>query len=124
LGGYHPSVGALVEARFLGPFKVAVDGVAVELGGVKQRSVLAILLRSAGRRVSVDVLVDQVWGEGSPGAIRSLRTHISNLRRSLGESVTITGSHGGYVAEVATLWTDVAEVEALMGAARTTGRQR
>jgi DNA-binding SARP family transcriptional activator len=112
-------VGALVEARFLGPFTVAVDGVAVELGGVKQRSVLAILLRSPGRRVSVDVLVDQVWGEGSPGATRSLRTQISNLRRSLGGAVTITGSDRGYVAEVATLWTDVAEVEALTGAART-----
>lgn len=118
-GEYHPGVGALVEARFLGPFEVAVDGVAVELGGVKQRSVLAMLLRSPGRRVSVDVLVDQVWGSGSPGAIRSLRTQISNLRRSLGGAVTITGSRGGYVADVATLWTDVAEVEALMSAART-----
>ena len=111
-------MGALVEARFLGPFSVAVDGVAVELGGVKQRSLLAILLRSAGRRVGVDVLVDQVWGEGSSGAIRSLRTQISNLRRSLGGAVTITGSDRGYVAEAATLWTDVAEVEALMGAGR------
>ncbi|HKY68451.1 MAG TPA: BTAD domain-containing putative transcriptional regulator, partial [Acidimicrobiales bacterium] len=112
-------MGALVEARFLGPFTVAVDGVAVELGGVKQRSVLAMLLRSPGRRVAVDVLVDQVWGERAPGAIRSLRTQMSTLRRSLGGAVTITGAHGGYVAEVPTLWTDVAEVEALMASART-----
>ena len=116
---YDPTVGALVEARFLGPFDVAVDGVVAELGGVKQRTVLAILLRFPGRRISVDVLVDQVLGSASPGAIRSLRTQISNLRRSLGGAVTITGSHGAYVAEVGTLWTDVAEVEALLGAAHT-----
>jgi predicted ATPase/DNA-binding SARP family transcriptional activator len=111
-------VGALVEARFLGPFTVAVDGVTVELGGAKQRSVLAILLRAPGRRVGVEVLVDEVWGARAPGAVRSLRTHVSNLRRSLGGAVTITGSHGGYVAEAATMWTDVAEVESLVGAAR------
>jgi predicted ATPase/DNA-binding SARP family transcriptional activator len=98
---------------------VAVDGVVAELGGVKQRTVLAILLRFPGRRISVDVLVDQVLGSASPGAIRSLRTQISNLRRSLGGAVTITGSHGAYVAEVGTLWTDVAEVEARLGAAHT-----
>jgi predicted ATPase/DNA-binding SARP family transcriptional activator len=111
-------VGALVEARFLGPFTVAVDGVTVELGGAKQRSVLAILLRAPGRRVGVEVLVDEVWGAGAPGAVRSLRTLVSNLRRSLGGAVTITGSHGGYLAEAATMWTDVAEVESLVGAAR------
>ena len=33
------------------------------------------------------------------GSLKKKRTQISNLRRSLGGAVTITGSHRGYVAE-------------------------
>lgn len=74
----------MVEARFLGSFEVAIDDVVVDLGGAKQRTILAILLRAAGSRVSRDALLNGVWGVGSSGAARSLRTNVSNLRRALG----------------------------------------
>ncbi|MEJ7569603.1 MAG: helix-turn-helix domain-containing protein [Gaiellaceae bacterium] len=36
------------------------------LGGAKQRSLLAILLLRAGEVVSVDRLIDELWGEAPP----------------------------------------------------------
>ena len=63
-----------MEYRLLGPLEARDGETRVELGGAKQRSVLAILMRAPGRRVGVEVLVDEVWGAGAPGAVRSLRT--------------------------------------------------
>ncbi|HVL06236.1 MAG TPA: BTAD domain-containing putative transcriptional regulator [Acidimicrobiales bacterium] len=56
----------------------------LELGGRKQRAVLAVLLLDAGRPVSVDRLIDAVWGDHPPQqAEASLQTYVSNLRRLL-----------------------------------------
>jgi DNA-binding SARP family transcriptional activator len=70
--------------RILGPLEVEVGGVAVELGPPKQRSVLAVLLVHADRVVSVDSIIDELWGdEAPPRALGSLQAYISNLRRVL-----------------------------------------
>lgn len=62
----------------------------VDIGPPKQRAVLAVLLLAAGRVVSVDRLIDAVWGDDAPGsATASLQAYISNLRRALRD-----GSHG------------------------------
>lgn len=59
----------------------------VDLGPPKQRAVLAVLLLAHGAVVSVDRLVDAVWGEDVPGsALASLQAYISNLRRALRDS--------------------------------------
>ncbi len=56
----------------------------VDVGPPKQRAVLAALLLARGRVVSVDRLVDAVWGQDVPGsATASLQAYISNLRRAL-----------------------------------------
>jgi DNA-binding SARP family transcriptional activator len=66
----------------LGPLQVVVDGEVLALGGPKQRTVLALLALRLGRPVSVSPLVDAVWEDGShDGAVRSLRTYVSNIRR-------------------------------------------
>ena len=49
--------------RLLGPLEVMVDGTAVDLGGLKQRALLAILLLHANQPVQRDVLIDRLWGE-------------------------------------------------------------
>lgn len=51
--------------RILGPFEVTDGHRVPELGGLKQRSVLAILLLAANRVVPLDRLIDQVWGGAS-----------------------------------------------------------
>ncbi len=53
----------------------------------------------AGRTVSVDRLIDLIWGEEpTPGARSTLQTYISNLRGELGELVVRAG--GGYRLQV------------------------
>ena len=56
----------------------------INLGGPRQRAVLAILLIARGDIVSVDRLTDDLWnGEPPPRAIGALQAYISNLRRVL-----------------------------------------
>jgi len=54
------------------------------LGGTKQRAVLAMLVLSPGRVVSVDQLADGLWGDKIPdSATNVVHTYISRLRRIL-----------------------------------------
>ncbi|TML83337.1 MAG: hypothetical protein E6G09_08780, partial [Actinobacteria bacterium] len=84
-----------VEIRVLGPLEVASDGADVHLGGRKQRTVLALLAAEVGKPVTVDALIDGVWGEEpTPGARSTLQTYVSNLRAVIGD--IIVRDDGGY----------------------------
>ena len=74
-----------MQFRVLGPLEVVDDaGSPVPLGGMKQRSVLGILLLSANRVVSVDRLVDEIWPEDRPERPAStLQVYVHNLRKLL-----------------------------------------
>jgi DNA-binding SARP family transcriptional activator len=52
-----------VRFNLLGPFEVLDGDRPLNLGSPKQRAVLAMLAVEANRVVSVDRLVDQLWGE-------------------------------------------------------------
>ncbi|MUL80937.1 AAA family ATPase [Mycobacterium sp. CBMA247] len=68
----------------LGPLQVVHAGSPVDIGTPKQRAVLAMLLLAQGRVVSVDRLIDAVWGDDPPAsATASLQVYISHLRRAL-----------------------------------------
>src|SRR4051794_17153485 len=85
----------------LGPVAVFRDGQRVSIGGSKPRAILAMLLLDANRVVSVDRLVEGVWGEDAPdGAKASMQVHVSNLRKVLGGGVLETLAPG-YVLRVA-----------------------
>jgi DNA-binding SARP family transcriptional activator/nucleoside-triphosphatase THEP1 len=80
------------------------DGRVPDLGGRKQRAVLAALLLELDRAVPADRLIDQVWGgEAPPRAAASLQAYVSKLRRQLeperpagaGHEVLVT-EPGGY----------------------------
>jgi DNA-binding SARP family transcriptional activator len=47
-----------MDFRILGPLEVLSDGQAVDLGGAKQRALLAVLLLYANHVVSRDRLID------------------------------------------------------------------
>ena len=69
----------------LGPVDIRLDGVASPLPSARTRALLAALLCQANRVVSVDGLVDAVWGADPPdGAVTTLRSHVMRLRRCLG----------------------------------------
>src|SRR4051794_1785824 len=66
----------VMEFRMLGPVEVRAGGSPIALGEPRQRAVLVALLVDAGRPVSVETLVDRVWGEAPPPqARRSLQAH-------------------------------------------------
>jgi DNA-binding SARP family transcriptional activator len=85
----------MLEFRILGPTEVWNDGRQLQLGGRKQRAVLAVLLLDAGRVVSSDRLIDLLWEEHPPlTAATSLHNFISRLRKLLGADVLVTKAPG------------------------------
>src|SRR6266571_2229944 len=83
------------EFRILGPLEVEQEAGPVLLGGLKQRAVLALLLLDAGRVVSIDRLVDALWGEEPPRtAVTSLQNFVSQLRKALGPEILETKPPG------------------------------
>ncbi|MGH8929869.1 MAG: BTAD domain-containing putative transcriptional regulator [Egibacteraceae bacterium] len=68
----------------LGPLLVSDGDRVVELGGPRQRAILAMLLLDANRVVSMDRLIDGIWGDGPPAqATGTVQAYVSNLRKAL-----------------------------------------
>jgi DNA-binding SARP family transcriptional activator len=68
----------------LGPVTAIRDGTPIDLGGPRQRAVLALLLLARGEVVSADTLVECVWGDRPPSdPANGLQAYISHLRRRL-----------------------------------------
>jgi DNA-binding SARP family transcriptional activator len=73
-----------MEFRILGPLEVCHEGAAVQIKGMRQLTVLALLLVEANRVVPTDRLVAGVWNEDPPVTSRSqIHICISYLRRQL-----------------------------------------
>jgi DNA-binding SARP family transcriptional activator len=74
-----------MQCHVLGPVEVIDEaGDVVELGGVKQRALFALLVAAGGRVVSVERLIDELWGENaSAKAVGSVHAYVANLRRVL-----------------------------------------
>ena len=73
-----------MEFRILGPLEVVEDGRSLDLGGPKQRALLAALLLRANEVVSQDALIDDLWGETPPAtAAKTLQAYVSRLRKAL-----------------------------------------
>lgn len=71
----------------------------IDLGALKPRALLAILLLRAGSVVATDVLCDLLWdGAAPPSATTTLHGYISGLRRALGADVILTRAPGYVVA--------------------------
>ena len=103
--------------RLLGPLEVMVDGTAVDLGGLKQRALLAILLLHANQPVHRDVLIDRLWGEHPPaGAEHAVNVYIWRLRKALQAASGTEGvvtRQGAYLLQAAEEQVDVALFERL-----------
>jgi YVTN family beta-propeller protein len=78
------TVRADLEVRVLGPLDLRVDGERLELGGGRQRALLAMLVLHRGRVVSTDTLIDALWDGDPPGTARkALQNFVVQLRRVL-----------------------------------------
>jgi len=86
-----------VEFEILGPLHVRDGERDVEIGGVRQRTVLALLILRANEVVRTERLIDEVWGESPPrNAAAALHSHVSRLRKALGPDV-LARREWGYV---------------------------
>jgi predicted ATPase/DNA-binding SARP family transcriptional activator len=85
---------AIVEFRILGSVEVSDGGQVKDLGGLRERTLLARLLLSAGQVVSADRLAEDLWaGEPPPHYMATLRVYISRLRRALGSGSEAVVTH-------------------------------
>jgi DNA-binding SARP family transcriptional activator len=81
-----------VQFGILGPFEVTDGDRVLDLGALRQRAVLAILAINANTTVSLDRVIDELWGDEAPAAATaSIQAYISNLRRVL-EPVRVKGT--------------------------------
>ena len=73
---------------FLGPLEIVDGGICADIGGPRQQRVLACLLVSTPDFVTVDRLIDEVWGERAPAtAAHVISTYVSSLRKTLGSRI-------------------------------------
>jgi predicted ATPase/DNA-binding SARP family transcriptional activator len=107
-----------VDFRILGPLEVSRDGEPCDLGARKHRALLALLLLHANEVVSVDRLIDELWGEAPPAtAPKALQVYVSGLRRAIGRDVLATRAPG-YMLSVDEGELDLWRFERLAGEGR------
>lgn len=103
-----------MEFRILGPLEVLENGQQVDLGGAKQRALLAVLLLHANEVVSNDRLVDALWEDDAPETGRkALQVYVSQLRKALGKERIATRSPG-YRLQVEPEELDLSRVQRLL----------
>ncbi|HET9287244.1 MAG TPA: BTAD domain-containing putative transcriptional regulator [Gaiella sp.] len=108
-----------MEFGLLGPLEVVDDdGAPVQLGGKRPRALLARLLLSPNEVVSIDRLVDAVWGEAPPSSAQNaLQVHVHALRSALGAERILTRAPG-YLLRVEDGELDVQRFEQLIAAGK------
>ena len=71
------------------------------IAGAKLRALLAVLALHVGRVVAAEQLVDALWGEDPPAAVRNgLQGLASKLRRALGSADLVVMRGDGYVLDL------------------------
>jgi DNA-binding SARP family transcriptional activator/WD40 repeat protein len=108
-----------MQIRLLGPVEVSVDDRAVALGGAKQRAVLAMLAIEANRTVTIDHVIEGLWGEHPPAsATKMVQNYVWRLRATLDDPAAEILTHGrGYELRVDRQSVDVGRFEALLAEA-------
>jgi DNA-binding SARP family transcriptional activator len=117
---------AEVEFSLLGPFMVRREGMPVDIAAGRQRALLAALLVNAGQVVPTDELIEVLWAASPPASARvSLHNYVKRLRKVLNDTAhrRISTYPGGYLIRVDAGELDVAQFEALLGAAQTASRR-
>lgn len=84
-----------VELGVLGPVQVRQYGLPVAIPGAKPRAILTMLGLHDGSVVAADALIELLWGDEPPRtAVKAMQTHISALRRALGDGFVLTEGAG------------------------------
>jgi DNA-binding SARP family transcriptional activator len=114
----------MLEFRILGPLEVRDGDKALELGGNRQRAVLALLAIHVGEVVPSERLITYLWGESPPPtASTSLQNAVSQLRKVLGAEVVETRAPG-YALKAERSAVDARRFEQLLDEARSAEADR
>ncbi|MGW0738490.1 BTAD domain-containing putative transcriptional regulator [Streptomyces sp. NPDC002817] len=109
----------MFRVDLLGSVRAYGGGGPVDIGGARLRMLLARLALEAGRPVSVDSLVDGLWGEQPPAdAANALQALVSRLRKALRGTGTVDAVAGGYRLSVQEEDVDTYRFEDLAGRGR------
>jgi DNA-binding SARP family transcriptional activator/tetratricopeptide (TPR) repeat protein len=116
------AAGTAVEFRILGPLEVINDSEHLELHGARQHIVVAMLSLSANRPVTMNRLLEAVYGEDLPPTARSqVQISISSLRKlfaSCGQDAVISTHAGSYAIRVGARELDAERFTELLAGAR------
>ncbi|MEV6948872.1 AfsR/SARP family transcriptional regulator [Streptomyces sp. NPDC051172] len=111
-----------MEVGVLGPLVVTVNGTSLVPSAAKPRQVLALLAANLGRHVSLGAIVQELWGDETPGRPTAVvQTYVKQLRRALSTALVPTGgpdakevlsrTHTGYVLDLPGVDVDAREFE-------------
>ncbi|GAB3468689.1 AfsR/SARP family transcriptional regulator [Actinophytocola sediminis] len=99
----------------LGPLRMRRGGEVVPVAGTLRRSLLAVLLARANEPVSVDVLLDALWGgQAGEGSVQRLRVHMHRLRAVLDDPERVSFGPDGYCLRAGPGELDAHEFDALL----------
>src|SRR3954451_5817105 len=90
-----------MKIRLLGLVEATHDGRDLPLGGPKPRALLSMLALGANAPVSVDRLIEGLWGEHPPAtAPKLVQVLVSQLRKQLPHDAEIVTRGRGYELRV------------------------
>ncbi len=119
--GVKSAAESRIAVSILSPVALHVGGVPVPIPA-KQAAVLAMLALDAGRVLSIDRLIDGVWGEDAPRTVRAnLQVQVSQLRQAIGResaAEVIVTRAPGYVLEIEPAAVDALQFGVLLSDAR------
>ncbi|GAA3733989.1 BTAD domain-containing putative transcriptional regulator [Plantactinospora mayteni] len=118
-----------LRIQVLGPLTVAVNGNPVDPGSTRQCALLGLLAVRANTPVSLDALIEVVWGtQPPPAAAELIQSRMSRLRRRLGTSGRATSptwsldaTKGGYQLTVSDEQVDLLPFRRLVEQGRRAG---
>ena len=107
-----------MEVCLLGPFAVMHDGREVTVAAGRERALLALLAINANEPLSVDRIVEELWGSRGPAnAAKSVQVYVSRLRKALGaDRIETVG--GGYLLRLGAGELDAVEFRRLAAEGR------
>ena len=106
----------------LGPVEVHRDELRVGLPTGKTTEVLVRLALDAGRVVSVDRLIEDVWADAVNTGRNTLQSKVSQLRKALQDPELLRGGRGGYALDVDPTSVDALRAAGLAASAATARR--
>ncbi|MGX1756553.1 BTAD domain-containing putative transcriptional regulator [Streptomyces lydicus] len=113
----------MVLFKLLGPFEASVAERPIRINSSRERTVLATLLLSCDRVVSVDSLTEAIWQGDPPATARNqIAIYITSLRRIFREASAPDGmietSHPGYILHSENCYIDLKDLKQTVTRAR------